>query len=209
MGKKCLAALLAVLMLVALTGCGEATDKPVSGTLTLDEYTQIFDVDVQQPEQGTDTLSLPVTLRLRNSEKLLSFIETLAQRTPTTYVNELKEYTADGILQDVTYTVVYDGMSATIQRDVNGEAGEPLELLGFKMIQLAQFCLSENGTVDGALFAQVMHTLGMDTWFMNYPYHMLYGVNTVVAVTVDGQYLIFDYYFDESVVPMLGGNIFG
>lgn len=209
MRKKCLAALLAVLMLVSLTGCGEATDKPVSDMLTLDEYTQVFDVDVQQQEQATDTLSLPVTLRLRNSEELLSFIDALSQGTPTTYVNDLKEYTADGTLQEVTYTVVYEGMTATITRDVNGEAGEPLEIRGFTMIPLAQLCTGENGTLDGALFAQVMHTLGMDTWFMAYPYHMLYGVKTVVAATVDEQYLIFDYYFDESVVSMLGGNILG
>ena len=205
MTKKILAAMLAALMLFCMTGCEGTTDKSAGDMLTLDEFAQAFDVALQQQEESTDSLSLRVKIGLRNSDELLDFMNAMTQGAPVNYVNTLKEYSADGVLRDVMYTIVYDGgTSATITREIDGAAGEPLAVAGFSMVSMAQLCTDTEGNFDVGLFSQLMSALDMEYWVNNYPYHMIYGVNAIVAVTVDGQYMLFDYYFDSSIVSMLG-----
>lgn len=203
--KKIVAGVLAVVMLTAMTGCTETPEEPVSGTLTFDELTDMLGVSAQQPEQTIDELSLPVSFKLTNSPELLDFMQAVTENRPVTYTNTLKEFGADGVLEDVTYTVEYDGASAYITRQAKDGVTGATPIVQFGMGMLAQACQDMAGNFDQALFEQMMSALNMDYWFKYYPYHMLYGVNAVIAVTADGQYLVFDYYFDSSVTSMLSG----
>lgn len=205
MMKKLMAVVLAVTMLLAMTGCAGAPEEPVGGTLTFDELTDMLGVSAQQPEQATDGLSLPVSFKLTNSPELLDFMQAVTEGRTVTYTNTLKELGADGTFEEVTYTVEFDGAAAYITREGKDGVTGPTPIVQFGMGMLAQACQDMAGNFDQALFAQMMSAMNMDYWFKYYPYHMLYGVNAVLAVTADGQYVVFDYYFDSSVGGMLAG----
>ena len=203
--KKVLAGVLAATMLLAMTGCAETPEEPVSGTLTFDELTDLLGVSTQQAEQTTDGLCLPVSFKLTNSPELLDFMQAITEGRAITYTNTVKKLTADGTFEDVTYTVEFDGAAAYVTREGTDGVTDPAPIVQFGMGMLAQACQDMAGNFDQVLFEQMMSAMDMDYWFKYYPYHMLYGVNAVIAVTSDGQYVIFDYYFDSSVVEMLAG----
>ncbi len=203
MMKKMMAVLLAAVMLICLTGCETAPEESVGGVLTFDELTNTLGYATQQTEQATDELSLPVRFCLDNSAELMDFMLAITENRPVTFTNTLSEIGVGGVLEDVTYTVAYDGASAYITREANGEVTGPVPVAQFGMGLLAQACQNMLGGFDQALFEQMIHALELDYWYKYYPYHMLYGVNAVLAVTADGQYVVFDYYFDKSVNQML------
>lgn len=203
MMKKLMAAVLAVTMLLAMTGCAGEPEEPVGGVLTFDELTDMLGVSAQQSEQTADGPTLPVTFCLSNKAELLDFMQAVTENRPVTYSNTLKEYGAGGVLEEVTYTVEYDGASAYVTRQTKDGVSDPMPVVQFGMAMLAQACQDTAGNFDAVLFGQMMSTLDMDYWYKYYPYHMLYGVNAVIAVTADGQYIVFDYYFDSSTVSML------
>lgn len=203
MMKKITAALLAAAMLLCLTGCQAAPEESVSGVLTFDELTNTLGYATQQPAQPTDGLSLPVTFRLDNRAELLDFMSAVTQNQPVTYTNTLNEFTVGGVLEEVTYTVEYDGTAAYVTREANGEVSGPFMVAQFGLSLLANACQNMLGGFDQALFEQMIDALDVEYWYKNYPYHMLYGINAVLAVTTDGQYIVLDYYFDKSVNQML------
>ena len=205
MMKKVMAGVLAMVILLAMTGCAQSPEEPVSGTLTFDELTDLLGVSAQQPVPETDGLSLPVSFKLANSAELLDFMQAVTENRAVTYTNTLKEFGADGVFEDVTYTVEFDGAAAQITREGKDGVTGPVPIVQFGMGMLAQACQDAQGNFNQALFEQMMSAMNMDYWFKYYPYHMLYGVNAVLAVTADGQYLVFDYYFDSSVTSMLAG----
>ena len=204
MMKKFLAGVIAVAMLIMMVGCTDAPEEPVGGVLTFDELTDVLGVSAQQPEQTTSDPSLPVTFRLGNKAELLDFMSAITENRPVTYSNTLREYGAGGVLEEVTYTIEYDGASAYVTRQTKDEVTAPMPIVQFGMAMLAKACQDMTGNFDPALFGQMMSAINMDYWYKYYPYHMLYGVNAVIAVTADGQYVVFDYYFDSSTVSMLG-----
>lgn len=206
MMKKITAVLLAAAMLLCFTGCETAPEEQVGGVLTFDELTNTLGYAIQQTEQAVDELSLPVTFKLDNSEELLDFMLAISENRPCTYTNTLQEIGVGGVLEDVTYTVDYDGASAYITREVNGEVTGPVAIAQFGMALLANACQDMLGNFDQALFEQMIDVLDVEYWYKQYPYHMLYGVNAVIAVTADGQYVVFDYYFDKSVNQMLAAG---
>ncbi len=203
MMKKMTAVLVAVAMLVCFAGCKTAPEEPVGGVLTFDELTDTLGYATQETEQATGELSLPVTFKLDNSAELLDFMQAVTENRPITYTNTLNEIGVGGTIEEVTYTIEYDGAAAYITREVNGEVTGPTAIAQFGMGLLAQACQNMLGGFDQALFEQMIQVLELDYWYKNYPYHMVYGVNAVIAVTTDGQYVVFDYYFDKSVEQTL------
>lgn len=203
MMKKWLAVLTAVAMLLCFAGCGTAPseEKPDVGESSSETealtYEELLELLGMAGGSGS-SLTLPVNWTVYNSEELTSFMQAVTFQQPTEYTNTLNEYAADGTIQEVTYTVNYDGASATVTRTVDGAMPQTAQIAQFGMMLLANACVDATGSFDQMLFAQQMELLDMSLLFEQYPYYMLYGVNAVVALTTEGQYVVFDYYFDES-----------
>ncbi len=162
MMKKLTALLLAATMLLCLTGCGQATEESVGGAVTFDELTHTLGYAVQQEEQAAEELSLPVTFKLDNSPELLDFMTAVNEGRATTYTNTLNEYGVGGVLEEVTYTIDFDGQSAYIIRKAGDEVSAPMAIAQFGMGELAKACVNMLGGFDQALFEQMIHALELD-----------------------------------------------
>lgn len=197
MKKQWIASVLALCMLLALTGCGAA---PAADTQ--EPAAQETPIVGEPTTESTGIESLTATFRVYNNEEITPFIEAVSAMQPASYTNTR---TVDGVL--TTYTLHYTGGSTTslpgTLKVETADSTKTVDVSLFLMPYYNQFTDATGTQLDVHGYIAAVEELGMGPFLTQKLDQTVYGVYMLGGLDAMGQVYIVDFWLNEQMVQQI------